>query len=219
MKECSICGSIKRVSLNKASGMMLCEKHSMQYKRHGKISKRTRFDKNEIVIVDDFAEIYLYDKNQNIVGKTKIDTDDVDKCKNYKFFLKISKGGKQYVQQRIGRMHLSHIVTGFVKQKGYEIDHINGDSLDNRKENLRIVTHQHNMMNQRVLPSNNTSGEIGVTWNKRVGRWDAQLKLNGKHIYLGTYDNIEDAIAARKNGEIKYFGEYKTINFEDEYIK
>jgi len=99
-------------------------------------------------------------------------------------------------------------------EKDFEPDHIDGNGLNNKKENLRLITHQQNMMNQRILPSNNTSGYIGVTRNKSNECWDAQIKINGKHIYLGSYINIEDAILARKNAEIKYFGIYKSVNFE-----
>lgn len=167
MNTCSVCNSTKRVYFNSKANALYCQKHNRQYEKHGKILNRTRFDKNEILAGEYFAEICLYDKQQNVVAKTKIDLDDIEKCRQYKWYLKVSNKNKLYVQQRVGRIQLSHIITGFNKEKGFEIDHINGDTLDNRKENLRIVTHQHNMMNQRVLPSNNTSGTIGVTWDKK----------------------------------------------------
>lgn len=175
---------------------------------------RNRFTKNEIVFSDTYAEIFLYNINQDVIAKTKIDLEDAEKCKEHKWYLKQSAKGKVYVQKRMGRIHLSHFVTGFVKEKGMVVDHINGDTLDNRKENLRIVTHQQNMMNQRVLPSNNTSGVIGVGWNKENSCWDAQIKYNQIMYHLGSYKNKEDAIKARLNGELKYFGEHKIINFE-----
>jgi hypothetical protein len=71
------------------------------------------------------------------------------------------------------------------------------------------------MMNQRTLPSNSTSGIIGITQNRQSGSWIAQIKFNQKRIYLGSFKNIEDAIECRKQAELKYFGKNKLINFEN----
>lgn len=87
--------------------------------------------------------------------------------------------------------------------KGYwpkEIDHINRDRADNRWENLREVTHSVNMVN-RPLQSNNTSGHKGVTWNSRKKKWWACIKRDGHTTSLGYYENIEDAVFARKRAE------------------
>ena len=83
------------------------------------------------------------------------------------------------------------------------IDHISGVKEDNRIENLRSVTRQENARNIKI-PKNNTSGTIGVTWNKAKNKWQAQIKVNQKNINLGSFTNINDAIAARKVAEIKY---------------
>lgn len=74
------------------------------------------------------------------------------------------------------------------------IDHINGDRLDNRIENLREVDRAENMKNMR-MPADNTSGFVGVT--RHYEKWKAQITVNGKHIYLGRFDHKKDAIAAR----------------------
>jgi hypothetical protein len=75
-----------------------------------------------------------------------------------------------------------------------EVDHINGDGLDNRLENLRVCRHADNLRNGRMRP-NNTSGFRGVTVGK-CGRWRAQIAINGKQIVLGEYfDKIEAAMA------------------------
>ena len=87
------------------------------------------------------------------------------------------------------------------------IDHINHNKMDNRKINLRIVTNQQNCFNHKIA-LNNTSGTTGVYWSKLCNKWAAQIAYNQNVISLGTYDNIEDAIVARKNAEDKYFNEY-----------
>lgn len=80
--------------------------------------------------------------------------------------------------------------------------------MDNRKSNLRVVGFSENSMNSKT-PSNNTSGYKGVTLNKKANKWMAQIRNHGENIYLGIYSNIEDAVSARREAEIKYFGEYR----------
>lgn len=83
------------------------------------------------------------------------------------------------------------------------IDHINGDPLDNRLANLRLVSDAENHRN-RKLSTRNTSGCVGVTWKKQDKAWQSQISVSGKYIYLGQFKDKEDAIAARKAAEGKY---------------
>jgi len=89
-----------------------------------------------------------------------------------------------------------------------EIHHINRDKLDNRKGNLEPVTHQKNLI-EREMYSNNKSGYKGIHWDKRAGKWMAQITVDGKQKYLGLFTNIEDAVKAYKEAELKYYGEKK----------
>jgi hypothetical protein len=75
---------------------------------------------------------------------------------------------------------------------GREIDHINGDGLDNRRGNLRIVNHAQNLQNQRKQ-ANRSSRYRGVSLYKRDGVWVAQMKLNGVRHYLGRYRTEDEA--------------------------
>ena len=86
-----------------------------------------------------------------------------------------------------------------------QIDHINGNALDNRIENLRVVTRFDNNKN-RKKPSNNTSGFMGVHINKRTSKWTAQIWDSNicKLLHLGTFSNIEDAVAARAAADIEH---------------
>lgn len=97
-----------------------------------------------------------------------------------------------------------------VKDSKLEVDHINGDKWDNRKCNLRIVTHADNTKN-RKLDKRNKSGYTGVKETK-TGTWNAQIYCDGKCINLGTYKTKEEAVKARKAGEEKYFGKFAHEN-------
>lgn len=87
--------------------------------------------------------------------------------------------------------------------RGMVRDHINRNRLDNRKSNIRITSQQVNVIN-RGNQVNNTSGYPGVYWDKSNNKWRAAIWVNYKRIYLGSFDNLKDAIYAKKNAERKY---------------
>ncbi|HBY3954596.1 MULTISPECIES: HNH endonuclease [Klebsiella pneumoniae complex] len=83
---------------------------------------------------------------------------------------------------------------------GMFIDHINHIRHDNRKVNLRLVTHAQNQKNQS-MHSNNISGVNGVRRDERSGKWAAFIKTKGRSIRLGLFNTLEDAAQARKNAD------------------
>lgn len=85
----------------------------------------------------------------------------------------------------------------------HEIDHINRVRSDNRFENLRQATSAENKHNTTNRISN-TSGCRGVTWHKARQKWQAQISVMGKYLYLGTFESVEDAVAARKDAVVKF---------------
>lgn len=89
---------------------------------------------------------------------------------------------------------------------GYEprqVDHINHDRSDNRKENLRASRSTSNMKNVS-FSCKNTSGHTGVRWRDNRKKWMANIGVNGRNIFLGEFANKVDAIEARRRGELKY---------------
>lgn len=83
------------------------------------------------------------------------------------------------------------------------LDHINGDGLDNRIENLREVSFNENQRN-RKMPVHNTSGCVGVYKSRTPNKWNARINHDNKFIYLGTFNSKEEAIEARKKAEKEY---------------
>lgn len=94
------------------------------------------------------------------------------------------------------------------------IDHINGNKLDNRKSNLRVVTAQANNMNRssRVI---STSKYIGVYFNQNRKKWRSSISFNNKFKHIGYFENEIDAAKARDEATKKYFGEFGKLNFSD----
>ena len=95
---------------------------------------------------------------------------------------------------------------------GIEVDHSNGNGLDNRRENLRLCTHAENLANQRLQTRDKLSRFKGVTWCRRTGVWIAQIKVAQKHIGLGRYDEEEDAARAYNRAAQEHFGEFARLN-------
>jgi hypothetical protein len=90
-------------------------------------------------------------------------------------------------------------------------DHINGDTLDNRRANLRIVNLCQNAQNSK-LPITNKSGYKGVSLRKSTGRYEARITAYGEKYHLGFFDTIEEAIIARKDAEERLHGEYARVS-------
>ena len=112
-------------------------------------------------------------------------------------YRRIGVSGKLYLAHRLIWVHV-HGVWPL-----HQIDHINHKRNDNRIENLREATNPENGRNKSI-PKNNSSGVVGVCWNKPSKKWQAQIRVNGKQIHLGGHLRKEDAIQARKEAERKY---------------
>jgi hypothetical protein len=84
-----------------------------------------------------------------------------------------------------------------------QIDHRDGNGINNRIENLREATSQQNAMNAKMT-SRNSSGATGVSFKKTEGKWSASITIHKNKIQLGLYENFEDAVRVRKQAESKY---------------
>lgn len=144
--------------------------------------------------------------------KAIVDDDMFDEINQYKWCSHKMRKNRTVYATRLVRMH--HVVIGF-PPPGYVVDHINGNGLDNRRENLRIITNKENVTCRRVLPSNNTSGYRGVSFHKAKKGWDAKIKVNQHAIHLGRYKTAEEAARAYDEAAKLYFKEFAKLNFPD----
>lgn len=115
-------------------------------------------------------------------------------------------GTKYYGMRLLNRLYRAHRLAFLYMNgefPGGGVDHKDGNGLNNKWSNLRKATSQQNNKNRR-LPSNNTSGFLGVCWSKQNKKWVSVVVVSGKQKYLGSFTNMRDAIAARKSANIEY---------------
>jgi hypothetical protein len=142
-----------------------------------------------------------------------VDNEDFEKLSKYTWSL--SKGYASYGRWENGKKgkctsYKMHRIIMNAK-KGQEVDHIDGNTLNNQKSNLRIVTKTQNQMNRKIQ-KNNISGYKGVTWCKRTKKWIAQIRVETKTKFLGYFDDKNIAGNVYNLNAKKYFGEFAKLN-------
>lgn len=159
-------------------------------------TKRNKYDeKNGIGYIEPNIEFYF-------------SLEDYEKIKDHSWY--ISNNG--YVQTRIGNKIVGMHRLVMDAPDGMCVDHIDHNTLNNRRENLRVCTIQENNFNQ-LTRSDSISGRLGVV--QCGNKWLAQIGYNKKRIDLGIFSNKEDAINARIEAEKKYFGDFRCILNDD----
>jgi hypothetical protein len=140
-----------------------------------------------------------------------IDAEDAELVGQYNWRL----SGKGYVKTSLplgngkSRTLLLHrLLMG--EPEGKLVDHKDRNPRNNRRENLRIATGSQNQYNQGMR-DNNTSGHKGVHWNKRLKKWQATIRHEGKQIHLGFFTVLEAAAKAYREAALKYHGEFANL--------
>lgn len=125
------------------------------------------------------------------------------------------RGGRPYAERhnkyKASPQRLHRVITARVVDRmlsSHEIvDHIDGNSLNNTRSNLRICTRAQNCLNSK-RPKHNTSGYKGVAWSKKNNKWQATIKFNGKLHWLGLFDTPEEAHKAYCKAATELHGEF-----------
>ena len=188
--------------------MYLCYKHNQQYKKYGAFldnNPKTHKELNEIIIFDDHAEVILYDKYNNEKARVLIDLIDVIKIKNINWKLVGNGYAEGKINKKAIKMH--RFLLDVLDKKDVEVDHIDRNRLNNKRQNLRICTRLQNSKNISIR-KDNTSGQSGVCWDKRMKKWVVRIQKNKIEYVLGYFSNKEDAMRIRLEAELKYYGEF-----------
>jgi hypothetical protein len=141
-----------------------------------------------------------------------VDDDDYEKLSKWKWSANgngYAVRNERYEPKKYRKQYLHRAIVN--AQPGEYVDHINGDTLDNRKENLRICTNAENSRNSRKKQVG-ISKYKGVTKDKRVDKWVAQIMINRKNINLGSFKSEVDAAITYNTAAVKYHGEFAQLN-------
>ncbi|MGN6564386.1 MAG: HNH endonuclease [Thermomicrobiales bacterium] len=142
-----------------------------------------------------------------------IDDEDAERVLAHKWHADVEDGGKRIYavrnetiakgKRRIVRLH--RFLMG--EPDGVEVDHRDGNTLNNRRSNLRLATRKENARNVRKRATNR-SGYKGVSWHARDRLWHARIMIDGRLISVGYFKNLDDAAAAYAAAAQRLHGEY-----------
>jgi hypothetical protein len=163
-----------------------------------------------------FRRIFLGDGIYTIV-----DEDVFYRLSHYKWHLKGCKANKFYAIADVkigpGRTRVVSLHREIMNNpKGFIVDHLNNNSLDNRKDNLRPATRSQNRQNAPKRKKNASSQFLGVSFHKEEKKYRARISIKGKRIHLGKFDNEIDAAKAYDAAARKYYGEHARVNFPED---
>jgi hypothetical protein len=146
-------------------------------------------------------------------GKVAIvDAEDYERLSKYKWHA-VNTGGKFYAYRCRNKRSISmhRIIMG--EPKGKVVDHIDGNSLNNRRSNLRICTVAENIRNRRR--TGGVSRYKGVCFVKRLNKWQAEITFNGRQIHIGIFKDEISAGRAYDKKAKELFGEFACLNFPE----
>lgn len=152
---------------------------------------------DRVIVRDDHAVVLLTKGYQSL-----IDLADVERVRQWKWCASVHGTDVRAVRR-------GAILSRFIMEapEGYDVDHIDGDPLNNRRANMRIVTHAQNQKNTKDR-SDNSSGMRGVFFYKKNGRFMSQIKSDGKAFFLGYFDTAVEAAKAYERARSKLHGSF-----------
>jgi len=150
--------------------------------------------------------------------KAIVDDEDYEELSKYKWYYS-SSGACRDTTGRDGRKKHIHMSRQIMKAPAHlEVDHKDGNRLDNRRSNLRLCTHAQNLMNQKPQQRMHSSVYKGTSWSKVVHKWHSYIKFEQYRYHLGYYESEAQAAAAYDLAAVHFFGEFARLNFP-EHIK
>lgn len=147
---------------------------------------------------------------------TLVDDDDLPLLLQYRWQAKLRRNGMYYACTSIDGRTVYIMDVLLSVPHGMMADHINRDTLDNRRSNLRIVTPAKNAWNRNAMRGT-ASGYKGVSWNVDAKQWSARITVRGRREHLGYYDDASEAAYAYDNAARIYYGEFAVFNFPNEW--
>jgi hypothetical protein len=147
-----------------------------------------------------------------------IDDEDYEMVSRYNWQVAM-KRGTPYIQCSARDENGKKITKQLAREvtnapKGVIVDHKSGNTLDNRKQNLRFSNNKTNAQNMRSN-INSTSKYKGVSWNSERKKWRAVLKYNDKQVHIGRFNSEEEAARAYDKKALELFGEFARLNIKD----
>lgn len=168
----------------------------------------------EKAILDDAECYYIvcYSAQGRVNGKILIDSADLERCKRYTWHI------EKFVNRRLqygascfnGKTIRIHRLILNVHDGTVQVDHINHNGLDNRRCNLRLCNNRENNCNKDFRKMRHAS-KLATGVRQIKGRYFARIMVYKKEIALGGYKTLEEAVAARKRAEEKYFKEFQYV--------
>ena len=146
----------------------------------------------------------------------KVDTEDLPLMKRYSWRIDETSSTRPYVTRsdNRGEVHTVRLHRQLMSaSRGEQVDHINRDTMDNRKANLRLCSASQNQANRS--DSRGTSRYKGVSRCRRTEKWQAHIRVNRKSIALGRFDDEKRAAVAYDEAARTHFGEFACLNLGD----
>jgi hypothetical protein len=176
---------------------------------------------NDYFFLEDATAVIVIDSVSYGTQFTLIDGADFDSVWKYRWRIHTGHGSRTYYASTHVRPASGHptsvLMHRLLTPAVSEVDHINGDGLDNRRCNLRKATRAQNASNI-TRRAHNRSGYIGVSWDAPRRAWQASVATNGRSLFLGRFANPQDAARARDKAARALHGEFAVLNFPDENL-